>query len=122
MTTAPPRGSGSTSAMASPDDNRSVTTEPGEPPTPQEPPFLDPFAHPEAMRPPLDVRYSRWAKSETTMGPFGRVATSLALLVPLLLFFYAGIMGLVGAAMWVFIVMPAALRSIWKRARVIEDD
>ena len=74
------------------------------------------------MRPPLKVRYSRWAKTETTMGPFGRVATSIALLLPLLLFFYAGAMGVVGVAMWLFIVMPAALRSIWKKTVVVDDD
>ena len=68
----------------------------------------------------MNVHYSRWVKSETTMGPFGRVTTSLLMLVPLWLFLHAGVMGFVGMAMWIFIVMPAALRSIWKRVRVLE--
>ena len=99
--------------------------EPGPSPGPTLPvtpePTADPFAHPEAMREPMNVHSSRWIKSETTMGPFGRVTTSLLLLVPLWLFLYAGVMGFVGMAMWVFIVMPAALRSIWRRAPVVDE-
>ena len=81
----------------------------------------DPFRKPDAMAKPGHVRYSRWANSETTMGPFGRVATSIALLLPFWLFFQAGVMGIVGLALWVVVVMPMALRSIWKRVPVIED-
>ena len=99
--------------------------EPGLPPEPPDPvapePMVDPFSHPEVMRDPVVAHYSRWAKSEITMGPFGRVATSLLMLVPLWFFFSSGLLGFVGMVMWIFVVMPVALRSIWKRARVIDE-
>ena len=74
------------------------------------------------MREPMNKHYSRWAKSEISMGPFGRVMTSLSLLIPFFFFFYAGALGFVGMAMWVFIVMPVILRSIWKKVPVLDDD
>jgi hypothetical protein len=75
-------------------------------------------AHPETYRPPPRTQWSRWRAGAMTFGPVGRVVASLALLIPFYFFFYAGVLGIVGMAMWIFIVMPAALRSIWKRTRI----
>ena len=97
-------------------------------PTEQEQPEIEPvgepplFAHPETYRAPPSYGWSRWKGGETTFGPVGRVIASLALLIPLYLFFHSGVLGFVGIAMWLFIVMPMALRSIWKRTRIIPPD
>jgi hypothetical protein len=80
------------------------------------------FAHPETYRPPPPAEWSRWRSSSTTFGPFGRIVASLALLLPFYFFFNAGVIGLVGLVMWIFIVMPMALRSIWKRTRITPPD
>jgi hypothetical protein len=96
----------------------------------QEPPRVETtaeppaFVHPETYRAPPSAGWSRWKAGETTFGPLGRIVASLALLIPFYFFFNAGILGIVGVAMWLFIVMPMALRSIWKRTRIIppEDD
>lgn len=102
-----------------------VTTE--SPPEPEASPVPDAgepriFAHPDSTRPPLHPEWSRWKKSSTTFGPFGRIVASLALLLPLYFFFFAGVIGFVGLVMWVGIVMPMALRSIWARGRVVRDE
>lgn len=82
---------------------------------------FDPFRKADAIDKPLNARYSRWAKSETTFGPFGRIVASLSLLIPLAFFVNSGMFGVVGIIMWIFVVMPMALRSIWKRGLVVED-
>ncbi|MGH2808089.1 MAG: hypothetical protein ACRDKT_12540 [Actinomycetota bacterium] len=82
----------------------------------------NPFAHPEAYRRPPPATWSRWKASATAFGPVGRVLASLALLLPFYFFFTAGVLGLVGMAMWLFVVMPMALRSIWKRTRIVPPD
>jgi hypothetical protein len=79
-------------------------------------------AHPETYRPARAAEWSRWRSSATTFGPFGRIAASLALLLPFYFFFQAGVIGFVGLVMWVFMVMPIALRSIWKRARIVPPE
>lgn len=84
--------------------------------------FESAFAHPETYRPPPPSQWSRWKASATTFGPIGRVVASLSLLIPFYFFFTAGVLGFVGMAMWLFIVMPAALRSIWKKTRVLPPD
>lgn len=57
---------------------------------------------------------SRWARSATTFGPVGRmVGTVLLLSVGVWLAIFA----LVGAAVWWFVVMPWALRDLWRPAR-----
>ena len=97
---------------------------PQEPESPPAPEAGEPriFAHPDSTRPPLHPEWSRWQKSSTTFGPFGRIVASLGLLIPLFFFFYAGVIGFVGVVMWVGIVMPMALRSIWARGRVVRDE
>ncbi len=73
-------------------------------------------------QPPL-VRYSRWEKSSGTFGPFGRLFTTFLLLVPLPVFamtFAIGI-GIIGAGIYIVVIMPWALRDIWKKATIRLD-
>ena len=57
---------------------------------------------------------SRWARSATTFGPVGRlVGTALLVAVGVWLAIFA----LVGAAVWWFVVMPWALRDLWRPGR-----
>jgi hypothetical protein len=61
---------------------------------------------------------SRFAKSDTTFGPFGRVVATIAMIVPLLFFIATGILTfdpfvLVGAAIWCGL-MWVGLRQIWQ--------
>lgn len=52
-----------------------------------------------------------------TFGPVGRVAASLAMLVPIWWFvFKAGLFGLAGLFIWTFTFLPMGLRDIWRRA------
>ena len=60
-------------------------------------------------------RRSRWARSDVTFGPVGRIVVSLLMLVPLWWFIdYAGVFGIVGVPVWLFKVLPWALRDIWR--------
>ena len=70
----------------------------------------------ERMAPDL-VRSTRWGRSATTFGPVGRVIATFLLLVPVAFFFVAG-MFWAGGFIWIFIVVPWALRDIWRRARI----
>ncbi|MDQ1494949.1 MAG: hypothetical protein QOG69_1432 [Actinomycetota bacterium] len=65
--------------------------------------------------------YSRWKKSEGTFGPTGRIVATLLLLLPLTLAAAAiatGI-GMVGGGIYIFVIMPWALRDIWKKAATV---
>ena len=67
------------------------------------------------------VRRSRWRKTPTTFGPAGRVSLTLALLVPLPLMIIGGLADPFvwgGAGFWLVVVMPVALRDIWKAGRL----
>jgi|GEM_PF-1962590 hypothetical protein len=61
--------------------------------------------------------YSRWKKTDCTFGPLGRVIATFLLLLPLpvLAFAIASGIGIIGAGLYVLVVMPWALRDIWKR-------
>jgi hypothetical protein len=63
------------------------------------------------------MSYSRWKKTDGTFGPAGRIIATLLLVVPLPVFALgvASGIGIVGAGLWVIVVMPWALRDIWKR-------
>ncbi len=57
---------------------------------------------------------SRWARSTTTFGPVGRlVGTVLLVAVGVWLAIFA----LIGAAVWWFVVVPWALRDLWRPGR-----
>jgi hypothetical protein len=70
---------------------------------------------PEAALPLMT--YSRWKKTDGTFGPTGRLVATFLLLVPLplLALGVASGIGIIGAGLYVVIVMPWALRDIWKR-------
>jgi hypothetical protein len=61
---------------------------------------------------------TRWRKTPTTFGPIGRVSCTIALVVVLAFFIVGGIitggMTLVGAGIWGFVIMPWALRDLWR--------
>ena len=68
-------------------------------------------------------RRSRWAGSEITFGPVGRIVMSLLMLVPAWWFLnYAGIFGVVGIVIWLVKVLPWALRDIWRPVKVPATD
>ncbi|MGH8889848.1 MAG: hypothetical protein ACRDV3_08840 [Acidothermaceae bacterium] len=69
------------------------------------------------------MTYSRWKKSSGTFGPVGRVVATLLLLVPLPLLAMAASVGigLIGAGIYVLLIMPWALRDIWQRAAIPVD-
>jgi hypothetical protein len=61
---------------------------------------------------------SRWAKSDTTFGPVGRVVASIALIVPFLFLAAAGVFTfdpfvLGGAGIWA-VLMAMGLRQVWQ--------
>ena len=68
------------------------------------------------------VRKTRWRKTTTTFGPFGRIACTLFLVVVLAVILVGGIAGDVfafgGAAVWGFVIMPWALRDIWRAGQL----
>jgi hypothetical protein len=63
------------------------------------------------------MSYSRWKKTDGTFGPAGRIIATGLLVVPLPVFALgvATGIGIIGAGLWVIVVMPWALRDIWKR-------
>jgi hypothetical protein len=66
------------------------------------------------------MTYSRWKKSSGTFGPAGRVIATVLLLLPLPVFAMAvtvGI-GIIGGGIYVLVIMPWALKDIWKRAAI----
>jgi hypothetical protein len=66
------------------------------------------------------MRTTRWAKTDTTFGPLGRVTATLALLVPLVVMLVGGMadpFAWGGAAVWGVVIMPWGLRDVWKAGR-----
>jgi hypothetical protein len=63
------------------------------------------------------MSYSRWKKTDGTFGPAGRLIATVLLIVPLpvLALGVATGIGIIGAGLYVVIVMPWALRDVWKR-------
>jgi hypothetical protein len=56
----------------------------------------------------------RFRSTEITFGPVGRVAITLALLLPVFFFWQSAPFGLVGLVVWVVGVLPRALRDVWR--------
>ena len=68
-----------------------------------------------------EMRTTRWAKTDTTFGPVGRVVATLALLIPLVVMVVGGLADPFvwgGAAVWGAVIMPWGLRDVWKAGRV----
>jgi len=64
-------------------------------------------------------RYSRWAGSEVSFGPVGRIIASFAVLLPFRwLFEYSGIIGIVIGVPVAFKVLPWAYGDIWRKVRM----
>lgn len=77
------------------------------------------FAPPPTVATPL--RTTRWGKTPTTFGPAGRVSGTIALLIPLVLMIVGGLADPFvwgGAGVWLGVVMPWALRDLWKAGRI----
>lgn len=66
----------------------------------------------------MQVDGSRWARSEVTFGPVGRVVATIVVLLPLVwLLTSAGLYGIVGVVIYGTTLVPWALRDIWRRTR-----
>lgn len=66
---------------------------------------------------PPSVRRTRWQKTPTTFGPVGRVLATVGVVVPLVLMIVGGLADPFvwgGAGLWGVVIMPWALRDIWK--------
>ena len=77
------------------------------------------FTPPRDLTPVLPLaKGSRWAKSDTTFGPTGRVVASIGMIVPFILLITAGVFTfdpfvLGGAGIWA-VLMVAGLRQVWQ--------
>jgi hypothetical protein len=65
--------------------------------------------------------YSRWRAGPTTHGPAGRIAWTVALLVPYWVF-WANPFGWIFLGMWTVLVLPVALRDLWSRTPLVLPD
>jgi hypothetical protein len=75
-----------------------------------------------AARPALPMVRTRWRKTPTTFGPTGRLVCTFLLLLPVPLLVVgvvvSGGLEIIGAGIWVLIIMPWALRDIWKAGQL----
>jgi hypothetical protein len=60
-------------------------------------------------RPPAAAR-SRWAKSDVSFGPVGRILMTLVMLV---VGVWLAIFALIGAGVWWLVIVPWAMRDLW---------
>jgi hypothetical protein len=83
-----------------------------------EPSIMSGTWHQAGMRAPTEMVQTRWKKTPTTFGPVGRVFWSVSLVIPLPPMIIGSAVGIIpcviGAGIWLFIIMPWALRDIWK--------
>ena len=68
--------------------------------------------------PPPTPVYSRWRSGPTSFGIVGRSVVSVLMLIPLWWFWETQMFAWPGVVIWVVIVMPWALRDLWRRSRV----
>ncbi len=75
----------------------------------------------KATLPPQVVK-TRWRKTQTTFGPIGRVLCTLGLVIVFVVLVVAAILtgglGVFGACLWGFVVMPWALRDVWRAGQL----
>jgi hypothetical protein len=67
------------------------------------------------------TRTTRWAKTDTTFGPVGRLVATVGLLAPLAVMIVGGLVDPFvwgGAAVWGFVITPWGLRDVWKAGRL----
>ena len=66
----------------------------------------------------MQVRGSRWARSDLTFGPVGRVVATVGVLIPVWwLLVWAGPFGFGCLVIYGFFLVPWALRDIWRPVR-----
>ncbi len=64
-------------------------------------------------------RWSRTRSSAVTFGLRGRLIATVLMVLPLWWFYKTAMVGgLAGLLIWTFVILPWALRDIWRRARV----
>lgn len=73
---------------------------------------------PSALLRPPATKGSRWAKSDTTFGPTGRMLATVGMLIPLTFFVATGLLTvdpfvLVGAVIWGALTLKA-MQQIWQ--------
>jgi hypothetical protein len=62
---------------------------------------------------------SRWQKGTLTFGPVGRISWTLVIVaLPLFVFVFGGIAGILFVVPWCGVVAPMALRDIWAKDSV----
>ena len=89
------------------------------PPSPPVVPNRAAMVPPAALKPTGPTpKPSRFAKSDTTFGPAGRVIATIAMIVPLVFFVATGILTfdpfvLIGAGIWIGL-MVVGLRQVWQ--------
>jgi hypothetical protein len=75
-----------------------------------------------AARPAPAMVKTRWRKTPTTFGPVGRVMWTVALFLPVPLLIIGvvvtGGLEIIGAGIWILIIMPWALRDLWKTGQL----
>lgn len=73
-------------------------------------------------RPALPMVKTRWRKTPTTFGPAGRLICTFLLLIPLPPMIIGTVVGiipcLIGVGIWLLVIMPWALRDIWKAGQL----
>jgi hypothetical protein len=70
----------------------------------------------------IQQRHSRWARSEVSFGPAGRVVVTILLFVPVWFGIFYSVFFLVAAAIWLFCVIPMAYRDVWRKVRAAPTD
>jgi hypothetical protein len=73
-----------------------------------------------AAAPAALAQKTRFGHSETTFGLKGRIVMTILMILPLGLFGIAAAtgIGIIGAGIWAFVIMPWGLRDIWRSSHV----
>jgi hypothetical protein len=75
---------------------------------------------PAALKP--QVTKTRWRKTPTTFGPFGRLVATFALVIPFVVFvvisIFTGGITIAGPVIWGFVLMPWGLRDTWRAGQI----
>jgi hypothetical protein len=67
------------------------------------------------------TRRTRWQKTPTTFGPAGRLLATVGVLIPLVVMVVGGFVDMFawgGAAVYAAVIVPWAMRDIWREGRV----
>lgn len=67
----------------------------------------------------VDYGYSRWRGSAISFGPVGRVVVTVALIaIGPLMAWYSPVGGWLAFLLWMFVILPWALRDVWRKVRI----